>query len=687
MSTASSFVGRTHELQTLSERLSMAFSGQGSLAFVSGVAGIGKTSLVSKVCESARERGGLVLTGTCYDLSTTPPYGPWTSMFDQQGSADGRHPAVNPLSLHTSHEHASGRGALFDEVVSFIEDLSREQPLVLVLEDLHWSDPASLELLRYLGRRLPALSVLLIATYRSNELSRGHALYQLLPVMVRETPAERVDLHALEDEAVRSIVAGRYALPRVIELRLVKYLQQHAEGNPFFLNELLRTLESEQLLQHDAGGWQVHDLESAPVPPLVRQIIERRLGELDAETRQLLELAAVIAQVVPVATWQSVSGATDAELLDAVESGMAAHLLAADADGSVVLFDHALTREALYEGIVPLRRRDWHRQIGEVLLETPNPDPDAVAHHFLQAGDDRAISWTIQAANRAERSYAWITASERFETTIRLMEGREDRARERGWLLHRLGMASRWTNPELGVAYHDEAIRVAEKIGDHILLAVSRAFRGLLLGFMGKVDAGIAQMTAGAAELDAIPAAERRHLAGAINPISGTLTAWLGLVGRNLECIERGERFMAESQPAVEQHHSDQVTGVFDPGRWVVDQTGSTCTGLGNAYALMGQPEQALQAYAQASEHFHAIAHHGMTSNVATLQLERVALPYYSDNLAQRQGFAVVAEKFWGLAKGALPDDSSPKVRHIPLLFVEGRWDEARTLATDHPHA
>ena len=179
-------VGREHERALLDERLRATLDGQGSLVLVSGEAGIGKTTLVANLARQAEAAGALVLWGHCYDLSITPPYGPWLELAGRYQPCDGLPPA--PAFLHdpAALAAAGSQEALFAQTWAFFAALAAARPLVLVLEDLHWADQESLTLLRLVARRLAGHRVLVLATYRSDDLSRRHALYPLIPLLVRE---------------------------------------------------------------------------------------------------------------------------------------------------------------------------------------------------------------------------------------------------------------------------------------------------------------------------------------------------------------------------------------------------------------------------------------------------------------------------------------------------------------------
>src|SRR5262245_17430433 len=191
-------VGREREQAALREALDAALTGHGSLVLIGGEAGIGKTALAEALCQEATERGALVLVGRCYDLSETPPYGPWLEVTARYPAAP---PGLPPLPAVVTDRAAlaavASQAALFERVAAWFAAVAAARPLVLLLEDLHWADPASLDLLRTLARGLADLPLLLLATYRSDELTRRHPLYQLLPTLEREAHAARLDLRAL----------------------------------------------------------------------------------------------------------------------------------------------------------------------------------------------------------------------------------------------------------------------------------------------------------------------------------------------------------------------------------------------------------------------------------------------------------------------------------------------------------
>ena len=559
-------VGREHEQRLLGEHLAAALGGQGRLVLVGGEAGIGKSALVAAAARAAAAHGALVLSGGCYDLTVTPPYGPWREFAAGYRPAAGLPPLPGVLAGDEGIADAGGQGALFAQVRAFLASVAAARPVTVVLEDLHWADPASLDLLRFVARLVATVPLLLVATYRADELTRRHPLYHLLPVLVREAGAERLDLRRLDEAAVRRLVTARYPLPEPAAARLVAHLQAYAEGNPFYVRELLRALEEEGTLRPDGDGWALGDLARARVPQLLRQVIDGRVARLGEEARESLAVMAVIGQEVSLDVWGAVAARAEEDLVGVVERAVEAHLLEAGGDGASVRFSHALIREALYEGVLPPRRRIWHRRIGEVLAVEPGADPDAVAHHFGQAGDARATEWLLRAGERAQRAFAWRTAAERYETVASSLEGETGRAGERGWLLYRIGRLLRLADAARAHAYLEEAERVAVAVADPVLAAYALIDGGMLRCFQGDLRRGLDEMEAGIEALDALPAdhaatrtaipawvadslpaaarADSSAPPSGVNPRRGALVVWLVTVGRYAEARTMAETYL-----------------------------------------------------------------------------------------------------------------------------------------------
>jgi len=569
-------VGRDREQTTLRVALTAALAGHGALVLIGGEAGIGKTALAEWLLAQAEHQGALVLVGRCYDLTETAPYSPWAEALARAPRADASPlwPDLDPSAA------ALGQPGRFAAMHAVLATLAAHRPLALLLEDLHWADPASLDLLRFVGRQLTDIPLLLLATYRADEVTPRRPLYPLLPLLVREGRAARLALPPLDLPDVAVLVAAHYALTEADAARLVAYLDRRAEGNPFFIGELLRALEESGLLRppgSDAHRWTLGDLAGARLPSLVRQVIDGRAARLGEEARGLLTIAAAIGQEVRLPLWATVAGMGEEVLLPTVEAALEARLLEATGDGGGVRFAHALVREALYEALPLPRRPALHRRVAEALAAAPQPDPDPVAYHFQQAGDPRAWDWLVAAAARARALYALRSAVEHATRALDLA-GEHGIAptpglyRERGLAYEMLGEYAR------AEADQEAALALAQAAGDR-----RAAWRALL--DLGQLWAGRDYARTGDYYRRALVLARAM---GEPAVLAQTLS-WVGNWHVNAE------------QPFVAQEHQREALAIF---RELGDRRGiaATVDQLGMALFLGGDLRgAATQGHAAAS--------------------------------------------------------------------------------------
>ena len=554
--------------------------GRGQLLLLGGEAGVGKTTLAETLCREAADRGALALTGRCYDLTETPPYGPWTEAFgDYQPEADLPSPPA-AFARTEGTDVITTRSTLFDGVRHFVATLAEHRPLVMLLEDLHWADPESLDLLRVVAREAASQALLVLTTFRGDELASNHPLYRLLPVLEREAGARRLELRRLHQEALRDLVAARYRLTETNSARLVAYLYAEAEGNPFFTQQLLRALEEGEVLRSLGNRWVLGDLEHTGVPSLLREVIDGRLLRLNEEGQRLLRAAAVVGQEVPFSLWGTVVDYEEEGLISLVEEATTARLIEPTEDGTGFRFVHALMREALYEGINPLRRRLLHRRVGETLAALPSPDPDAVAYHFRRAGDARALGWLVEAGERAERTSALVTAAERYEAALDVPDVRGMDAAEHGWLQLRLAALQRFRKPRDALAHVEVAELLAQEAGDPALVAHVLLVRGLLRVYADGIHDGLRDVVTGVEIVENLPPQDgarpgsEQSIDAVINP--GMLVAMLSWAGRLAEAKEQGEGYLA--------HPGDRQEAASLAGAW---------WGMALVHAMQGRPDQA----------------------------------------------------------------------------------------------
>ena len=528
-------------------------------------------------------------------------------------------------------------------------------------------------------------------------MARRWPLYRLLPTLVRESGAHRIELRRLGERAVQDLTAARYGLPEADEKRLVSYLTDLSEGNPFFTLELLRTLEEEFVLHREGEGWSLEDPGGIRVPSLLRQIIEGRLERLGKETRRLLAVAAVIGQEIPFGLWQSVSDASNERLAEVIERAMEAHLVEEAPGGEKLRFVHALVRETLYRELLPPFRQTWHQRVGEVLEETARPNPEEVAHHFRQASDPRAERWLIRAGLRAEGAYAWMTAVERFEAALDFLGEDEGDGRKKGWLLFRVGVLLRYSDPAQSISYLDLAEKTADAVDDRILAVNSLFTRGFVRCMSGDMRPGLVEMEnsiaaakqvppgdlAGSGEagpdpvLDASPANEQALFGTGdlpealqeINPGTNTLVEWLAHVGRYAEAAEMGEEYVARVSAA---NPGDNLTFALCNNAYF---------GLGVAKAALGRPEEARRWFALAHEAYRTFDHRVMDSFAIANEVLLVNLAHYPERVAERRRLADEELNLQRRGAGAFTGEAPPLgIGHQWLRVLEGEWSKASRL-------
>jgi class 3 adenylate cyclase/DNA polymerase III delta prime subunit len=499
------FVGREKEMDELRAGLEDALSGRGRLLMLVGEPGIGKTRTSEEFATYAGLRSAQVLWGRCYEGEGAPAYWPWVQvvrsyvhdrdpkeLMSEMGPSEVRE-RLPGLPTPPALEPEQARFRLFDSITTFLKNASKGQPIVLVLDDLHWADKPSLLLLQFLAREFRGARLMVLATYRDVELRRQHPLSQTLAELSREGLSQRVLLRGLTERDVARFIeltSGRTPPDALIEA-----VYRETEGNPFFVNEIVRLLVADGRLERpeEVKSW------SVTIPQGVREVVGRRLDHLSEECNRILTVASVIGREFGLDSLERVSDMSGDRLLETLEEAVGARVVA-EAPSAVgrYSFTHALIRETLYEELGTTRRVRLHRQIGEVLeaLHGDNVEPHLaeLAHHFsesAQGGDvDKAIDYATRAGERAFSLTAYEDASGHYQTALQALEVRDtpDEAQRCELLLSvgdaRNSAGDRDTAKDIFI----QAADIARKRND--AESLSRAALGFagLLGEWGTVD-------------------------------------------------------------------------------------------------------------------------------------------------------------------------------------------------------
>ena len=492
------FVGRERELEELRTSVDAARAGQGQLVLLAGEPGIGKTRTASELGTYARLRGFQVLWGRCHETGGAPAYWPWvqiirTYLHDRDprnvrsemgtGAADIAQlvsevrERLPDLPALPALEPEQARFRLFDSITAFLRNATAHQPLVLVLDDLHWADAPSLLLLQFLAREMGSARLLVIGTYRDIELGREHALFQTLGDLTREPVTRRFLLRGLTEREVARYIEMTAGLAPPADLVAAVY--RETEGNPFYVGEVVHLLVAEGRLEAPEGraGWKVG------VPQSVREVIGRRLHCLSADCNRVLTVAAALGRDFGLDTIQPLSAVAAERLLELLDEAIAARIVSkvAEAVGRY-RFSHALVRDTLYEELGAAQRVRLHRQIGEVLEALHGAKPERhlaeLAYHFAQAAEDgrdagKAIAYARRAADRALAQLAYEEGARQYQAALDLLAAYQptDEA-ERVDLLLGLGEAWRRTGDvEMAKETIREAAEGAQRLGAAELLA------------------------------------------------------------------------------------------------------------------------------------------------------------------------------------------------------------------------
>ena len=444
------FVGREAEWEALLAHWEQAKSGQGHLALVSGEAGIGKSRLVEELSQYVQQRGGWTAYSRCYEYEHALLHGPLTDLLRAVLSATGARileslppwqmaelarltPEVGERlpSLPLTPPQVGGekrRGAdqqqarLFDALTRFLLDLARQNHLLLVLEDLHWANDSTLAWLHYLARRLPQASILLVATYRGEEVDPNHTLHRLALQLERSGLAARLELARLPQEALGHWMVGAGD-------ELVARIHRQTEGNPLFTLETLRALFEEGQVQLVGGRW----VEEAtpvplPIPASVRQVVQVRLERLSPPAREATAVAAVIGHAFDFDVLEQTWGRGEEATLEALDELLRRRLVREGSGPSDrdYEFDHHLVREVIYRGLHYRRRRRLHRLAGEALERLYAGQPGVageLAHHFQRAHEtEKALAWLVEAGEEARQGYAPQEALGYFRRALTLLD-------------------------------------------------------------------------------------------------------------------------------------------------------------------------------------------------------------------------------------------------------------------------
>ncbi len=491
-------IDRIEEISLLKEAADRATRGEGGLVLLHGEAGIGKTRLARELRAYSRLRGMQVLYGRCpalFRMDGVPPYTIWSEIIkdylensnpEQLYRVIGYYPAeivklvpelhqrlrTIPQSLPIGPEHEQSR--LFEAVSQFIVNISRENPLLVVLDDLQWTDPSSLLLLHYLARGVQKTSLLLLGAYRSTDIDANHPLSPVLTELNRERLPQSISLKRISFNDTSELIKNILEQDDV-PAEFCKLIFEKTRGNPFFTEEVVKSLKEEEVIYRLGDKWAFKDVSRIDFPENVKNIVKARIGRLDPYCQRVLKLASFVGNDFTMEALCGVTGVDEDKLLETIEkileSGLVKEKVIRDED--VYSFVDVIVRDVVHEGISHLRHKKFHGTVGHALEKVYAKNIDAhfseLALHFLESGEkDAALDYFLKAAEKARQVYAYSEAFSYFQHALELLEERRDTTEQQAHVIEKLGELKAWMGEgEAGMEYLERSIVLRTEMGDN----------------------------------------------------------------------------------------------------------------------------------------------------------------------------------------------------------------------------
>ena len=460
---AAPFVGRDAELAQAQDAAADAGAGQLRVVLVTGDAGAGKTALAGQVSQRLAAGGWAVTAGRCPEHEGAPAGWAWAQALRRLAAAAAPADPQSLAALLTDTPQQDGAAAaarfrLHRAVAGYLEEVSRTAPLLVMLDDLHRADGETLAILADVTADLAAGRILVLATYRPAEESEQ--LSGCLAALAAREPA-RITLRGLDAAAAGELIQATCTRP--VDEQTAQAIAERTGGNPFFIRETARLLDSEGALA-----------ATSEVPAGVREVLQRRIARLPATAQTILRQASVIGTEIDVDVLGDVADTDEHVMLDAIEAGLLTGLVTEPGPGRIG-FAHALVRDTLYDGLSRLRRSRLHARAAEAIERHSPGEVAALAYHFAEAGTDpiNAARYCGLAAGQAEQRFGYHEAARLWEQAIACLDQADDTpGRDRIELVLCLVRAlSHAGQLPRARSWRQDAVRAALPLDDPVLLA------------------------------------------------------------------------------------------------------------------------------------------------------------------------------------------------------------------------
>jgi predicted ATPase/KaiC/GvpD/RAD55 family RecA-like ATPase len=348
-----------------------------------------------------------------------------------------------PESFPLSPEDSRDR--LFEAVSQFITNISREMPLLVVLDDLQWTDDSSLLLFHYLARGVYKETLLLLGAYRDTDIDEKHSLIPVLTELNRERLLQSVQLKRMSSDDVSEMIKRTLEQDDVPE-EFCERVYEKTSGNPFFIEEMIKSLKEEEIIYREDNKWKIREVSEIELPETAKSVVKKRISRLDDECQSVLTLASFIGKDFTFEALCGITGVEEDKLLEIMEkifkTGLFKHRVVHGED--LCSFADIIVRDVVYEEVSPLRRRKLHGTVGRALEKVYAENIDdhlgELALHLLEAGDkDKALDYFLKASDKAMKVYANSEVISYLQSALKLLEGKQEKLQEKAHVLTKLG--------------------------------------------------------------------------------------------------------------------------------------------------------------------------------------------------------------------------------------------------------
>jgi tetratricopeptide (TPR) repeat protein len=490
-------IDRVEEMKLLKEAVDRTIQGEGGVVFLYGEAGIGKTRLARELRAYAHLRGMQVLYGRCpalFRMDGVPPYVLWSEVIrdylencspEQLYRVIGFYPAelaklvpelrqklgAFPQSSQINPEYERDR--LFEAVSQFITNISKEAPLLVVLDDLQWTDQTSLLLLHYLARGVYKTPLILLGAYRETDIDDRHPMSPVLTELNRERLLQSVPLKRMSlndtSEMIKQILEQDEVPKEFCEL-----VYEKTRGNPFFVEEVIKSLKEEGIIHREENKWKLAEVSRIEFPKTVKSVIKARISRLDDECQNVLTMASFIGNDFTCEALCGVMGIEEDKLLELIDKILKTELFKHRVirGEDVCSFADIIVRDVAYEEVGPFRRKKLHNTVGcaleKVYAKKVDEHLGELASHFLEGGNkDKALDYFLKAGDKASKIYANVEAVSYFQSALKLLEEKETELRQRAVVLERLGDVKKLVGEyNVCLKYWDEGLLIWRQVDE-----------------------------------------------------------------------------------------------------------------------------------------------------------------------------------------------------------------------------